>query len=311
MSKSVDYDEEMTFEDFAKSARTTFAEELETSQRGFSCYFVTGDEPVTARKRISQDTFEECIDAYRNAPSSGPQPVIYFHDNTSSPQGSPKRVFASKQMIAPSESGESSVTSNRSGQKDYSDRVFRRDNGKCVFCGSSEGVMAAHVVEVKDGANVDDSMYENLHLSGLMDTSNGMLLCKPCHDQYDAYYVCLNADSIVEVSNALLHAENEQLKKKWTDLNKKKVRAGSEAGAWITKDALIYRYKVFRRETADRQANAKMLCFRCKRCNNGFETERGLNQHIKRGGRKCFLERSNRKHVVKKQQTPQRHSKNF
>ena len=93
----------------------------------------------------------------------------------------------------------SDASSRRSGQSDHSDRVYTRDEGKCVFCGLTENLEAAHVVEIKEADYVDKFLFLALGLSGFVDTSNGMTLCQPSHDQYDAYYVCL--DSCLTVLN--------------------------------------------------------------------------------------------------------------
>jgi hypothetical protein len=54
--------------------------------------------------------------------------------------------------------------------------VSRRDRSTCVFCGSKENLQAAHVVAVNDGENVNECLYEELHIAGKMSESNGMLL---------------------------------------------------------------------------------------------------------------------------------------
>ena len=138
-----------------------------------------------------------------------------------------------------------------------------------------------------------------------MDTSNGMTLCKPCHEQYDAYYVCLDKESKLVVSNALLLSDNLEKRTKWENRNNKKVEARLTAGAWVTPAALEYRYEVFLREIGKRQTKAAALTHICEFCQAGFTTEKGMQRHI-RIGTKCAKEQLKPKQSIRKQQTPKK-----
>jgi hypothetical protein len=182
--------------------------------------------------------------------------------------------------------------------------VFIQRTKENVCSATTENLKAAHVVEIKEAESVDKYVFRTLGLSGFMDTSNGLTLCKPCHGQNDAYYVCLDKESKSVFSNALLKSDRIELRTKWGKLNNTNVEARSTAGAWLTTAALEHRYKVFLRETGKRQAKNAALAHLCKRCGTGFVTENGLKQHI-RIGTKCAKEQSKTKQAIRKQQTPE------
>jgi hypothetical protein len=107
------------------------------------------------------------------------------------------------------------------------------------------------------------------------------------------------------VSNALLSSDNLEKKIKWNTLDKKQVKAGSTAGAWITQAVLEYRYKMFLFETKKRQTKAAALTYVCEFCQAGFKTEKGMQQHI-RMGTKCAGNQLKPKQAIRKQQTPRK-----
>jgi 5-methylcytosine-specific restriction endonuclease McrA len=294
----VDYFDGTSLRQFAQNIWDTFVEDVNDPSKGCSLFFVSDSaQAVTERTRIIDSNFHSCVRACLGADVMGAKPTLYFHDDPDSPQGSPAHVFT-KQRV-------SDASSRRSGQSDYSDRVYTRDEGKCVFCDSTENLEAAHVVEIKEAESVDKSVFRTLGLSGFMDTSNGMTLCKPCHEQYDAHYVCLDKESKLVVSNALLLSDNLEKRTKRKNRNNKKVEARSTAGAWITPAALEYRYEVFLRETGKRRTKAAALTHICEFCHAGFKTEKGMQQHIRKGT-KCAKEQLKPKQSIRKQQTPKK-----
>lgn len=165
--------------------------------------------------------------------------------------------------------------------------------------------MGAHVVEIKEGDIIDNSMFRTLGLSGFMDTSNGMTLCKPCHDQYDAYYVCLDKNSKLVVSDALLRTGDQPLNAKWNQLKDKIIEVRTTAGQWVTEAALEHRHNKYLLENSQRRNKAAVLIHVCEKCQSGFKTEKGLCAHA-RFGTKCAKLQLATKQKIRSQQTPKR-----
>lgn len=50
-------------------------------------------------------------------------------------------------------------------------KIYERDGGRCVYCGSNQGAPNAHFIPRSQG--------------GLGIEQNGLTLCRECHDRYD------------------------------------------------------------------------------------------------------------------------------
>ena len=293
--KVLEYEDSTDLRTFVDQAKIAFVEDLEDPGRGCSLFFVSNSEDaVSDRTRIVASNFRACMKLYFDANPLNCMPTIYFHDDLKSPQGSPILLVRQR-----SDSSSDRSSSRRSGQTDFSDCLHRRDAAKCVFCDSTENLMGAHVVEIKESDIIDSSLFGTLGLSGLMDTTNGMTLCKPCHDQYDAYYVCLDPTSTIVVSNALLNSPDRGLREKWLHLNNKVISAPTTAGHWVTNAALQHRYL----ENERRRSKAAELKWVCDICQLGFAKEKGLNAH-KRIGTRCARLQLATKAKIRSQQTP-------
>lgn len=77
--------------------------------------------------------------------------------------------------------------------------VFERDGGRCVLCGSNQGVPNAHFIPRSQG--------------GLGVEENGLTLCLDCHNRYD------NGSGREETEARL----EEYLKSKYSDWDKQKL----------------------------------------------------------------------------------------
>lgn len=58
---------------------------------------------------------------------------------------------------------------------EFREKVFDRDEHKCVWCGSEESLIADHIVPYADDKNLR------------YDVKNGRTLCAPCHKKTDTY----------------------------------------------------------------------------------------------------------------------------
>jgi len=131
------------------------------------------------------------------------------------------------------------VSSRGSVQSNFRQRVLTRDGSVCVFCHNKRTaeLKAAHLFDIfraKEVPDNDPEFLQQYEVSDLYDTSNGITLCRECHDVFDALLCCVEVrrseegtitDHVIIVANAIL--QSAALKRKWTALNGSKVRVPS------------------------------------------------------------------------------------
>jgi hypothetical protein len=138
---------------------------------------------------------------------------MYVVENDISPVGSP---FKST-VIDGNGSQTSNNSTSRSGQRDFSEAIFRREKGSSVFCTSAGGKLeAAHYIPIEQKPLLDDPVLcVKYGIGSIVDSSNGILLCWACYKCFDAKLVCISsATGKLIISDALLANEYE----KWNDL---------------------------------------------------------------------------------------------
>ena len=214
-------------------------------------------------------------DNFKNYTSNSCASNIYIHANVS-PTGSPGQK--DDQIIAPSTS---SKCSDRSGQGDFRERVHRRDEKKCVFCGSTkEPLFAAHIVENMHRDNID--LVNRYELTGINDSVNGITLCFNCHDVFDNGLATVDPSTGKLVATEALLAHEPE---KWSSLNGSAVTITSERH-WPYKSLWQYRFDEMKRKVADRKAMKETYPYFCSLCNLAIKSIPGLTSH--RNSQKCL-----------------------
>lgn len=186
------------------------------------------------RIELHEDNFMEFVDRvgiFKRPKVS----KVYAICNDVSPDSSP----VAKEIDVVDEISEaSSIGTGRSGQREFTESINRRDNGACVFCGTSDGLLeAAHYLPVEQKAMLNDfDQCVKYNICSIMDSANGILLCGHCHRCFDANLVCIDSETgILRIADSLLANERE----KWSHLVGRVVSASRVA--WPCKQLLKYR----------------------------------------------------------------------
>ena len=199
------------------------------------------------RFRLTKENFEDYI---RHQGSFVRTSKLYAIEGDTSPDGSPVGKKADD-----GEGSQSSKSSDRNGQSEFGDALWRRDRGTCVFCYSNEELEAAHILPVgQKGLLCEASNCEKYGIGSIMDTSNGMLLCRSCHRCFDANLVCIDPISgILLVADALLANEKD----KWESLSNQPVSCKSYQ--WPSTELFKFRKDAMDSATGRRHANRSVL----------------------------------------------------
>lgn len=274
-----------TFESFRNQVMISFAEEIDR-KKIFQCtlYYVVGDRPASDRTRISTESFHVAIASFlqKNCDTS----CIYFHNDNNSPQSSPNKQGADnknamthnkEEDISPAQDrDENSVCTRRTGQTVFSRSVKTRDCLACVFCDATTQLEGAHMMSLEESKarQLAGEELEKFEISGLMDVSNGITLCRRCHKAFDNSFIAVNPNSMtVEVSGA---ADNDL-----QALQDRKVAKRSRQGSWPSYQLFEHRYVLFCQKRGQRNANAASRPYGCDNCGQRFGTKGGLTRHRK------------------------------
>lgn len=185
----------------------------------------------------------------------------------------------------------SGIMSRNSGVTDrFHHVVLTRDESKCVFCGITGELQAAHVVDVQREVDAHYVLGE----IDIYDVRNGITLCYPCHQAFDGNRICVrvrdpsdNTDLVIEVGDSLL-AHDLQYNNKWMYINGKNVTVPATSQrlrSWPFVDFFIYRCTVYDKENQNRREYASKCSFVCTSCHSKFKTDHGLDRH--RGSAAC------------------------
>jgi hypothetical protein len=187
-----------------------------------------------------------------------------------SPDGSPGGKEANV-----GEGSQSSISSNRSGQVEFSEALRRRDKGICVFCKSNARLEGAHFIPVKQKDLLNDpSNCTKYGISSIMDTTNGILLCWDCHKCFDANLVCIDPiTGNLNLTDALLANEGD----KWKSLVGHNVPASTVT--WPTNELLKFREDAMFVATKARHESRSEFTFFCEHCQKGYKKINALSKH--------------------------------
>lgn len=195
-----------------------------------------------SRIRLTEENFEDYFSqrgAFEKYASK-----LYAIEDDKSPSNSP-----GVKKAGDGEGSQSSKSSNRYGQGEFSASVRRRDGNKCIFCNSvNEPLQAAHIipVEQREILNERDRCME-YQIGSIMDTANGILLCWDCHKCFDTNLVCIDPiNGRLLITDALLG----NMPEKWRDLVDKAVPDG--AYMWPSKALLQFRKNAMQAATQTR-----------------------------------------------------------
>jgi hypothetical protein len=178
---------------------------------------------------------------------------VYVCDGDNSPESSP--------LHRDGQESQASQSTTRSGQREFSESLFKRDKGACVFCCTSGGQLeGAHLLPYEQRHLLDDPQNcAKFEIGSIMDTRNGVLLCFRCHKCFDANLVCINSENNrLTISDALMHNEND----KWKDLVDSTIRPALYA--WPSKELLKYREEAMRIATQARHDKQEQYILFCK-----------------------------------------------
>ena len=181
------------------------------------------------RIKLGETQYGECIARTGNFTK---MTKLYVCDNDS-PTTSP-----SGKTIPDEAASQHSNNSNRSGQTEFRDSILRRDKNKCVFCDTTTPpIEAAHVLPVEQkNVLLDEEKCILYGIHSIMDSSNGIALCRACHKCFDASLVCIDPSTgALLVTDVLLANEPE----KWSDLKNKIVPTCPHW--WPNKELLKFR----------------------------------------------------------------------
>jgi hypothetical protein len=250
---------------FSASVLRRFEDEIDTMV--CSLFYVTRNDPVTDKCRITTDNFkakvDECVIASRNGHKL---PAIYFHNDASSPQTSPLKQDNAKSI-------DNNSSSYRSGQSDFNSRILRRDGGKCVFCGV-EATDAAHLID----ANIID-MFKECKISGIQDTPNGLATCTDCHLKFDTGKLFINPTTkAVEISGEL-----EEITK-FQNIKGKVLTSSTSFGLFPTSPLMKTKYNSGKRKENIRITRHHDKTVQCTECGKFCKSDAGVQQHKRMGG---------------------------
>jgi hypothetical protein len=223
---------------------------------------------LSDRIKLDETQYDECIarTGYFTRVTK-----LYVCDNDS-PTTSP-----SGKTIPDEAASQHSYYSNRSGQSEFRDSIVRRDNNKCVFCGTTTPpIAAAHVLPVKQkNVLLDEEKCILYGIHSIMDSSNGIALCWDCHTCFDANLVCIDpsTDALI-VTDALLANAPE----KWTDLKNKNVPPCPHW--WPNKELLKFREQAMLAATSKRNDAQSEYQFFCPNCAKGYKKIGALLKHV-------------------------------
>ena len=181
--------------------------------------------PVERRKAVTATTYDGFVAACRGGHAST---VHVYASIPAAP--SPLQGRAAAVPAAGAEKGvgaRSTSTGRLSGfQNLFKEQVRQRDVGpdgkpRCVLCGPDFPGLphtppeAAHVIRwERPIADVKEA-----GLLSAWDVRNGVMLCKACHTQFDAFLWHVGPDDRVVVANALLDADDEVVRRYWAKRN--------------------------------------------------------------------------------------------
>jgi hypothetical protein len=229
-------------------------------------YFLGDQKYLEARIKIKNEVdLIACLDKIVRWKIGELVPEFFFHyGGKSSPTSSPNKW--------PKKSTQSlSSKSKRTGQSAFHEQVLRRDMNECMFCNSSENIVAAHLIAFKEGVYID------CKISGLQDPTNGIALCEMCHKQFDGHFVGVNPDTLqLEVSDALLHSQDPKVMEKWNLINQKVISAKSVQGFFPSTETFRVKYNVYLKGCEDRRANRSAKEVQCEKCPMSLKNKKAL-----------------------------------
>jgi HNH endonuclease len=227
----------------------------------------------SGRIRLTEENFDDYI---RHEGDFVRTSKLYACGNTS-PDGSP-----GEKKVDVGEGSQPSRNSNRSGQGEFSEAVRWRDKNTCVFCEStSVELEAAHVIPVKQYDLLRDySNNAKYGIGSVMDTANGILLCRNCHRCFDAYLVCIDpATGKLLIAEALLANEPD----KWKRLQDRIVSVHNPV-TWPNMELLKFRMNAMNSATESRHEKQENFRLYCMFCYKGYKKKNLLENHQRKCG---------------------------
>lgn len=236
--KMIPYDGSKKFWHFTNSIQSAFE-----IPRSIKLYKMSPHASVEERILISnKEQLESILEEIDSADDEESAQILYVFTptlNNSSPQNTPM-----KQSLEEEEKSSESTSKLSEGKKKERDRAkqskFRedllyRDGEHCRLC-SQAPVEAAHIVDVEAKLTKDE-----LRRYGLYDiyyVSNGVILCRLCHWNYDHFVIGINEDGYLVTKQ----------KGKWKTSNTVSIfRTPEEKGLHSSplKEALRWKYDKF------------------------------------------------------------------
>jgi len=254
------------------------AEKFNSPPQYLRVYYLTKEENWGDRNRIEND--EDLLEYLKIASNDKTSRIMVSSEDTS-----PTKAPAPAEDVSAITSGGSSRVRG-TVQLHFSGCVRSRDNSKCLFCGLSEGLEAAHVFDVWRQESINPNGLRKLGLNGIYETKNGITLCKGCHCVFDALLCCIDVcahgrggqrEMKILVAEAILHSETH--KAKWTNLNGKSINFASED---FPTDALLnFRKNKFQEYAKKRRARAIEFPETCLNCGERLKDVSKLAKHMK------------------------------
>ena len=198
----------------------------------------------------------------------------------SSGKSSPSTISSSNSSNATNESRSSRSSSDQTA---FRNSLLNRDCNKCVFCslsGIDPNVVleAAHIIPFKKRNATD---LNNIGLSNIHESGNGILLCRSCHLAFDRDLIGVDEHGCIHVCGALLKVVEDE---KWGRINQSMILSEFLVAM---KGTLCFRYDGFLDNAGKRQLRATNSPFPCLDCRvHVCKTQRELDNHT--GNKKCI-----------------------
>ena len=138
--------------------------------------------------------------------------VLYIYPEDSSPKSSLAKTSSPCVKGEELKINSCLVVSDRSSyQSIFAREVARRDGNKCLLCGQSSALEAAHIVEVQ--AVSTKLELDDLGIYDGYEIWNGLLLCNVCHYNYDNWLYGIDKDGFLW----------KKLNDQWSKVDKKNI----------------------------------------------------------------------------------------
>jgi hypothetical protein len=126
--------------------------------------------------------------------------VFKVTGSNSSPQCSPGKLLLSNDTSSKPSSNSKTSERNRSQQDQFRKALLHRDGDICRLC-SSKPVEAAHIIDLTWKFSTDE-LRNKFNCYDIYSVTNGLILCKNCHGNYDAGVIGINSSGfLVKVQN--------------------------------------------------------------------------------------------------------------